>query len=186
MHPRAHGADRTEGLHFVGCLGSSPYTRGRSWVRHMRSFFRRFIPVYTGQIPKAVLIHSYVQVYPHIHGADTKFPKKIPVTEGQLLPPQNPMTESVCIIFSECIFADNTFWSFLMFFRKKRDANGTSFSNCFSIMRFFFLFALNQCISVSIRQYDSTRLLQSKSRTFKDGCKRKSLYASRLAISIVP
>ena len=126
------------------------------------------------------------KVYPHIHGADTKFPKKIPVTEGQLLPPQNPMTESVCIIFSECIFADNTFWSFLMFFRKKRDANGTSFSNCFSIMIFFFLFALNQCISVSIRQYDSTRLLQSKSRTFKDGCKRKSLYASRLAISIVP
>ena len=79
----------------------------------MRSFFRRFIPVYTGQIPEAALIHSYVPVHPHIHGADTKFPKKIPVTEGQLLPPQNPMTESVCIIFSECIFADNTFCRFL-------------------------------------------------------------------------
>ena len=31
------------------------------------------------------------------------------------------MTESVCVIFSECIFADNIFWSFSMFFTKKRD-----------------------------------------------------------------
>lgn len=120
----------------------------------------------------------------------------IPVYTGQMLnslrrflrlnggcPPQNPMTESVCIIFWEYIFADSTFWSFLLFLQK-RDANGTSFSNCFPIMIFFFLFVLNQCINVSIRQYDSMRLLQSKSRTFKDGCKRKSLYASRLAISI--
>ena len=145
----------------------------------------RLIPAYTGQIPEAALIHSYVQVHPHIHGADTKFPKKIPVTEGQLLPPQNPMTESVCIIFSECIFADNTFWSFFDVFPQKKRCQWHLFLELFSHHNILFLFALNQCANVSIRQYDSTRLLQSKSRTFKDGCKRKSLYASRLAMSIV-
>ena len=116
----------------------------------------RLIPAYTGQIPEAALIHSYVPVHPHIHGADTKFPKKIPVTEGQLLPPQNPMTESVCIIFSECIFADNTFWSFLMFFRKKKRCQWHLFLELLFHHDILFLVctqSVHKCLHTAVRFY---------------------------------
>ncbi len=70
-------------------------------------------------------------VHPRAYGADWELDSQIRVTKGsspcirgryptlkkisevaeQLLPFQNPMTESVCTIFLEYIFADNTFWS---------------------------------------------------------------------------
>ena len=78
---------------------------------------------------------------PYIRGG-YQTPKKTSEVTEQPLPPQNSMTESVCIIFWEYIFADNTFWSFLMFFRKKRDANGIPFSICPLVMTFFFVCTL--------------------------------------------
>ena len=71
----------------------------------------RLIPAYTGQIQFLVKKAKKRQTHPRVHGADTKFPKKISATDDQLLPPYSSMTESVCVIFLECVFADNTFWS---------------------------------------------------------------------------
>lgn len=68
------------------------------------SFGCEDIPVYTGQTHNrhSKIITSWGR--PRIHGADTKFPKKISATNDQLLPPHSSMTESVCVIFLECIF----------------------------------------------------------------------------------
>lgn len=137
-----YGADRLVVAELFVAQGSSPHTRGRSSFLWCHDHRIRFIPVYTGQIHKELLQNPVLPVHPRIHGADTKFPKKIPATEGWLLPPQNSMAESVCIIFWECIFADNTFRSFLMFFSQKRDANGIPFSICPLVMIFFFVCTL--------------------------------------------
>ena len=84
------------------------------------------------------------KIHPRVYGADTKLLKKISEIAEHPLLPQNPMIESVCIIFLKYIFADNTFWLFSMFFCKKRDAGCTSFLVCFLVMTFFFLSALFQ------------------------------------------
>ena len=52
--------------------------------------FHGFIPVHTGQILNF---------------------SKISETTKSLIPSQIPAVGSVCITFSECVFADNTFWS---------------------------------------------------------------------------
>ena len=89
-----------------------------------------------------------------MYGADTKLPKKISEVAERLLPPQNSMTESVCIIFLECILRITLFGHFFTIFAKKRDAGGTSFSFRFLIMTLFLLalfqgFALDQCVVFS-------------------------------------
>ena len=94
IHPRTHGADIRGTALSQEMADSSPYARGRLTYCLIFVYHFRFIPVRTGQILKS--------------------PRK------SLLPPHSSMTESVCVIFSECIFADNTFWSFSMFFPKKR------------------------------------------------------------------
>ena len=98
---------------------------------------------------------DYSLVHPRVYGADTKLPKKISEIAEHPLPPQNPMIESVCIIFLKCIFADNTFWLFSMFFCKKRDAGGTSFSVCFLVMTFFFVCAqsVSKRLHMTVRFY---------------------------------
>ena len=93
--------------------------------------------MHTGQIRHLSLQNSTGGVHPRAYGADTKLPKKISEAAEQLLPPQNSMTESVCIIFLECILRMTLFGHFLLF-SQKRDAGGTSFSFCFLIMTFFF------------------------------------------------
>lgn len=114
----------------------------------------RLIPAYTGQIAEAVRTGNSPPIHPRIYGADTKLLKKISEIAEHPLLPQNPMIESVCIVFLKCIFADNTFWLFSMFFCKKRDAGGTSFLVCFLVMTFFF------CLH-------SSRILRS---TFSSSC----------------
>lgn len=79
----------------------------------------RLIPAYTGQIAEAVRTDNSPPIHPRVYGADTKLLKKISEIAEHPLLPQNPMIESVCVIFSECMFADDTFWSFSMFFCKK-------------------------------------------------------------------
>ena len=96
VHPRAYGADSPTTVHPVPSMGSSPCTRGRCDQRSGQATVLRFIPVHTGQI--------------------LNFPK-ISETTKSLIPSQIPAVGSVCITFSECVFADNTFWS------KKTDKN---------------------------------------------------------------
>ena len=121
VHPRAHGVDSTVYHIFLKAIDSSPRIRGRPACSRGTVCCSGLISAYTGQIHKELLQNPVLPVHPRIHGVDTKFPKKIPATEGWLLPPQNSTTDSVCIIFLEHIFADNTFWSFSMFFRKRKE-----------------------------------------------------------------
>ena len=134
-------------------MGSSPRTRGRLFSKYITGKSSRFIPVrtgqtyefsimavwvlrlipaYTGQIHFLVKKAKKRQTHPRVHGADTKFPKKISATDDQLLPPYSSMTESVCVIFLECIFADNTFWS-----KTKKDAAVSSGGAILLQMRIF-------------------------------------------------
>lgn len=96
VHPRAYGADPPTTVHPVPSMGSSPCVRGGSLRSFRMLSDRRLIPVRTRQI--------------------LNFPKILEATKSPI-PSQIPMAGSICIIFSECIFADNTFWS------KKTDKN---------------------------------------------------------------
>ena len=90
VHPRACGADGAYCQSNIDVLDSSPCIRGRPlWLCGAKKTIR-FIPVYTGQT--------------------LNFPK-ISATIKSPIPSQIPMVGSVCITFSECVFADNTFWS---------------------------------------------------------------------------
>lgn len=154
-YPRIYGADIARALGVRISDGSSPRTRGKSLLSPHLSVSCRFIPVYTGQIAEAVRTGNSPPIHPRVYGADTKLPKKISEIAEHPLPPQNPMIESVCIIFLKCIFADNTFWLFSMFFCKKRDAGGTSFSVCFLVMTFFFVCAqsVSKRLHMTVRFY---------------------------------
>ena len=90
VHPRVYRADPQTGQLTYFISGSSPCIRGRHLQKLQLKISRRFIPVYTGQT--------------------LNFPK-ISATIKSPIPSQIPMVGSVCITFSECVFADNTFWS---------------------------------------------------------------------------
>ena len=96
VHPRAYGADFDFCWVKPRVQGSSPCIRGRSDMVNRFLVHQRFIPVHTGQILNF---------------------SKISETTKSLIPSQIPAVGSVCITFSECVFADNTFWS------KKTDKN---------------------------------------------------------------
>lgn len=118
-YPRAHRANLPLRSTVPEVTGSSPYIRGRHSLHKMNGFLHRCIPVHTGQIfhPKIQALCS--EIHPRTHGADTKSSKEASEAAEQLLPPQNSMTESVCVIFLERVFADNAFWLFSMVFAKK-------------------------------------------------------------------
>ena len=116
VHPRVYGADSPTTVHPVPSMGSSPCIRGRYIYYFYMCVNSGFIPVHTGQINVVPILACQDRFIPVHTGQILNFPK-ISEAIKSLIPSQIPAVGSVCITFSEYVFADNTFWS------KKTDKN---------------------------------------------------------------
>ena len=99
VHPRAHGVDAWSLMSSTEKSGSSPCTRGGYFRQYFHHNGSRFIPVHTGRI---------LNFLKNLCGY--KITNPISNSYGRI---------SMYHLFG-MYFADNTFWSFFYYFRKKK------------------------------------------------------------------